>query len=145
MVAFGDPVPESVEVPPSQADNVPEILGFEFENTIISSVEAGQAPLLIVHLRVELAPIVKLVIPELGEVGLVTTAVPEITDQAPVPTTGVFATRVVEVRLHKDWSGPAFAAVGGLSIVMIFVLEFVDAQTPLCTIALYHVVITKLE
>src|SRR5690606_29710686 len=38
--------------------------------------------------------------------------------QDPVPTTGVFAASVVVV-LHSTWSGPATAAVGAASTVMV--------------------------
>ena len=68
---------------------------------VTSSLELPQAPLLIVHLNVELPPIVSPVTPELGEPGVVTVAVPDITLQLPVPTVAVLPAKVVVVTLHK--------------------------------------------
>ncbi len=68
---------------------------------ITLSVELAQTPLDIVQRRVDDAPIVKPVTPEVGEEGVVTVAVPDITDQAPVPVPGVLAAKVAVVVLHK--------------------------------------------
>jgi len=77
-----------------------------------SSVDAAQDPLVIVHLNVAEEPIVKPVTPEVADDGVVTVAVPDTTDHAPVPTVGVFPAKVVVVVLHKLWSDPATAVVG---------------------------------
>ena len=66
-----------------------------------SSVEEAQTPLDIVQRRVEEAPMVRPVTPDVGEAGVVTVAVPETTDQAPVPVPGVLAANVAVVVLHK--------------------------------------------
>ena len=60
---------------------------------VIASVLGVQVPLLIVHTKV-FTPVVKPVTPEVGEVGVVTVAVPAVTVQNPVPITGVFAAKV---------------------------------------------------
>jgi len=53
------------------------------------------------------------VTPELGVDGVVIVAVPEITDQVPVPTVGEFAAIVKLPLLQFAWSLPALAVVGG--------------------------------
>jgi hypothetical protein len=49
---------------------------------------------------------------ELGELGLVIEAVPEMILHNPVPIAGEFPANVVEVTLHRFWFGPAFDVVG---------------------------------
>ena len=68
---------------------------------VMSSVDGGQVPLLIVHLRVAEAPTTIPVTPEVGEVGVVTVAVPDITLHTPVPIPAELADKVVVVSLHK--------------------------------------------
>ena len=83
-----------------------------------SSVEGVQGELEIVHRNVAVPPMAKPVTPEVGEPGVVTVAVPDNTDQLPVPIEGVFAANVVVVPPHGTViSGPALAAVGGASTV----------------------------
>ena len=60
---------------------------------LIVSVLAAQVPLVIVHTKV-FTPVVKPVTPLLGLFAVVTTPVPAITVQAPVPMVGVLAARV---------------------------------------------------
>ena len=60
------------------------------------SLVIGQLPLVIVHTNV-LIPKLKLVIPDVADVGVVTTPVPAITVQAPVPTSGVLPANVAVV------------------------------------------------
>ncbi len=69
--------------------------------TVMSSVEFVQAPLLIVHLNVTLAPTVKPVMVVVGELAVVIVAVPLTTVHAPVPVVGVLAASVALVTLHK--------------------------------------------
>jgi hypothetical protein len=64
--------------------------------TIISSVDGGQVPFEIVQRNV-LIPTLKPVMPEVGDVGVVTVALPAITVQAPVPTAGIFPVSVAVV------------------------------------------------
>ena len=66
-----------------------------------SSVELVQPPLLMVHLRVALAPTTKPVNPLVGEEAVVIVAVPDTTVQVPVPVVGVLPAKVVVVTLHK--------------------------------------------
>jgi hypothetical protein len=74
------------------------VVGKFSRSIIMSSVEGGHVPLEIVHRKV-LVPTLKPVTPDVGEAGVVTVPVPEITDHIPVPKTGVFAARVaVEVQ-----------------------------------------------
>ncbi len=57
--------------------------------------------MLIVHLKVALAPTVKPVIVVVGELAVVIVAVPLVTVHAPVPVVGVLAAMVAVVTLHK--------------------------------------------
>ena len=66
-----------------------------------SSVEAVQAPLLIVHLKVALEPIDKPVNPEVGEEAVVIVAEPLTTLQLPVPVAGALPAKVAVVTLHR--------------------------------------------
>src|SRR5258706_2571145 len=66
------------------------------------------------------APTDKLVTPEVGELGVVTVALPAITVHAPVPTVGVLPARVAVVA-HTSWSDPAFAVVGDSSRMIVTV------------------------
>ena len=77
---------------------------------VIASVLGGQVPLLIVHTNV-FTPVVKPVTPLVGELGVVTVAVPAVTVHTPVPTVGAFAAKV-PVGEHIVWSAPAAATVG---------------------------------
>ncbi len=85
----------------------------------MSSVEAAQAPLLMVQRSVADDPTTMPVTPEVDNVVVVTVAVPVITLQAPVPTVGVLAVKVAVVTLHKFWSTPAAEVVGGDETFMI--------------------------
>ena len=60
------------------------------------SLDGGQTPLLIVHTNV-FAPTLSPVTPEVGSLGVVTTAVPAVTVHIPVPTVGVFPANVAVV------------------------------------------------
>ena len=71
-----------------------------------------------VHLSVADDPMTSPVTAEVGDEGVVTVAVPEITDHIPVPTAGVFPASVAVVILHRFWSDPAAAVVGGAAMLM---------------------------
>ena len=60
---------------------------------VIASVLGVQVPLLIVHANV-FTPVVNPVTPLVGELGVVTVAVPAVTVQTPVPIIGVLAAKV---------------------------------------------------
>ena len=60
---------------------------------VIASVLGGQVPFVIVHTNV-FTPVVNPVTPLVGDVGVVTVAVPAVTVQSPVPTTGALAAKV---------------------------------------------------
>ena len=60
---------------------------------VMASVLGVQVPLLIVHTKV-FTPVVKPVTPLVGELGVVTVAVPAVTVHTPVPTVGAFAAKV---------------------------------------------------
>ncbi len=68
--------------------------------------------MLIVHRKVAELPAGTPVTPEVGEDGFVIVAVPEATDQDPLPTVGAFPASVKLPSLQFDWSLPAFAVVG---------------------------------
>ena len=60
---------------------------------LMVSVLAAQVPFVIVHTKV-FTPVVKPVTPLFGSFAVVTTPVPAITVQAPVPMVGVLAAKV---------------------------------------------------
>ena len=60
---------------------------------LMVSVLAAQVPLVMVHTNV-FTPVVKPVTPLFGLLAVVTTPVPAITVQAPIPITGVLAAKV---------------------------------------------------
>ena len=95
---------------------------------MIASVLGGQVPLLIVHTKA-FTPAVKPVTPDVGDVGVVTDPVPAVTVQSPVPTIAVFAAKVA-VAEHIIWSGPADAAVGSGS-TLIVIASTLGVQVPL--------------
>jgi len=68
---------------------------------VISSVLLVQAPLLMVHLKVTLAPTVSPVIVVVGLLAVVMVAVPLTILQLPVPVVGVLAAIVALVTLHR--------------------------------------------
>jgi hypothetical protein len=89
-----------------------------------SSVEAVQAPLLMVQRSVALVPTGTPLTAEAAELALTIVAVPLTTDQLPVPTEGVLPNKVKLPLLQLDWSAPALAAVGSwLTAVVMLLLE----------------------
>ena len=74
------------------------------------SNEAAQTPFEMVQ-RSTLFPTESPDTPDVGEVALSKIAVPEITDQSPVPIVGEFAESVATVE-QIVWSVPALAEVG---------------------------------
>ena len=68
---------------------------------VTSSLEAAQAPFVIVHLNVTLEPTLIPVTVELAEFGVVMVAVPDVTLQVPLPVTGTLPANVVLVTLHR--------------------------------------------
>ena len=66
-----------------------------------SSVEEVQAPLDMVQRKVAAEPTVNPVTPEVGEEAVVIVAVPDTTDQVPVPLVGVFPAKVAVVILQR--------------------------------------------
>jgi hypothetical protein len=89
-------VAPSVTVPVPHLDPVvePEIVGTELFVNTTSSVEGVQPLLDIVHLNVAPVPAVMPVIVVVADDVEVMVAVPETTDQAPVPEVGVLAAMV---------------------------------------------------
>lgn len=81
-----------------------EIVVVGSELMIISSADAAQPPLevVIVHLKVDEPPMVRLFTTDVGELMLVTTAVPEMTDHVPVSLAlTAFATRIAVSELQR--------------------------------------------
>jgi len=74
---------------------------------ILTSSVATQAPSVMVHRKIAVAPITRPVSPEVGLEGVVIVPMPEINVQAPVPAPGVFPASVAVVMLQSCWSGPA--------------------------------------
>ena len=84
--------------------------------------------MVLVHTKV-FVPFTKPVTPLVGELGVVTVAVPAVTVQAPVPVVIVLPARVA-VAAHTVWSGPA-AAVVGEAVRVIVTASLVVGQIPL--------------
>lgn len=88
---------------------------------------APQTPFTIVHSKI-FNPAPRPVTEDVANVGVVIVPLPEITDQVPVPTSGVFPVRAkVGVLIQIDWLEPALAIVGTLStcIFKVDVLEHI--------------------
>jgi hypothetical protein len=96
---------------------------------VTSSEELAQEPLDIVQRRVTEVPTTSPLTPEVGEAGVVIVATPATTVQRPVPTTGALPASVVIVELQIPWSGPAAAAVGKAS-TLIITSSKEDTQAP---------------
>ena len=129
MVVPGQKVP-----PPAKVKEA----GFVFTVIVISSVEAVQLPLLIVHLKVYTPGADRLPIFVVGEPGVKIMAVPGPPgncDQEPVPVTGALAAMVnVPGLTHAVPSGPALAVVGKGSTVTVVPADGADVQPPLVTV-----------
>ena len=116
------PTAVSVVLPPVQIKVVPDMLVGAVEDVwnvmTTSSVEAVHGAFEIVQRKVEVVPAV----PVNADVGLVGVVMlppaPETIVHKPVPKTGLFAAKVVEVP-QMFWSGPAFAVVGAGVKMMI--------------------------
>jgi hypothetical protein len=100
-----------------------------------SSKESGQLALEMVQRNVADDPITRFVTAEFGELGVVIVAVPATTLQVPIPVVGLFPAKLVVVTLHKPWSGPALAAVGNASMVIVTSSDE-DAHAPLLIVHL---------
>src|SRR6266852_2793376 len=87
----------------------------------------GQTPLPIIHSN-KFEPTAKPVTPDVGSPGVVTVEAPLMTVHVPVPTVGVLPASVAVVA-QTVWSDPAFAVVGGSSLVIVTV-SFVVGQVP---------------
>ena len=77
---------------------------------VIASILGVQVPFVIVQVNV-FTPVVNPVTPLVGLAGVITTPLPAVTVQTPVPTVGVLAASVA-VGLQIVWSVPAFDVVG---------------------------------
>lgn len=77
------------------------VVGKELTDTVTSSVEEAQDPLLMVHLNTVLPPTVKPVTPLEGSLPVLAVPLPLIVLHRPVPTVGVLADNVPVVTLHK--------------------------------------------
>ena len=86
---------------------------------ITVSLEEPQPVLPIVQTNV-FVPTIRPVTPDVGLPGVVTMAVPAMTVHVPIPTVGVFPANVA-VAVQTVWLGPAFAAVGNTSRVIVIV------------------------
>ena len=76
------------------------VVGVALTDITTSSVEAVHGELEIVHLRVAVPGFDNPVTPDVGEDGVVIVALPDTTDQAPVPAVGVLPARVVVLLAH---------------------------------------------
>lgn len=93
-------------------------------------VEGGQVPLDMVHWNT-FVPTDKKFTADVGELGEVTTPLPDNNDQTPDPTAGAFAAIVAEETVAQMvWLGPATEMVGTGSRT-IATVEEEGAQAPL--------------
>ena len=95
---------------------------------VIASVLGGQVPFVIVHTKV-FTPVVNPVTPDVGELGVVTVAVPAVTVHIPIPTVGALAASAA-VGLQMVWSAPAADVVGSWS-TLIVIASVLGGQVPL--------------
>ena len=84
---------------------------------VTSSVEV-QDKFVVLHLNVTEVPTTIPVTVDVGEDGVVIVAIPDTTDQLPLPTVGVLPESVVLVTLQRLILLPALAAVGGSAMVI---------------------------
>ena len=112
-------------------------------------MDAVHVPLLIVQVNVALLPAVIPVTPEVAEAGVVIVAVPEVTDQRPVPVLGELPAKVNDAVLHCSIALPALEVVGveeilALPVAMFLVDAPVDVQLifPLAPLVAPVVVLT---
>ena len=93
--------PASVEVVAQTVWSIPaaEVVGGVSLKIVMSSVDGVQTPFEIVQRNV-FVPKLNPVTPDVGELGVATVALPVITVQTPVPTSGVLAASVAVV-VHK--------------------------------------------
>lgn len=82
-------------------------------------VELVQGGLEIVHIKT-FAPALNPVTPDVGDEGLAIVPAPLTNVQVPVPDVGVLPAKVAEL-LQRVWFGPAAAAVGEATPVMVTV------------------------
>ena len=96
--------PERIALPVTQmvcAEPFVAMVGSGLLVITTSSVEAAQGALAIVHLSVDEAPTVNPVTADVGDEGVVATAVPEIVDQLPTPIVAVLPAKVAVVELQR--------------------------------------------
>lgn len=105
----------------------------------ISSVLLEQPGAEMVHLRVAVAPMVNPLTADVGDVGVVIVAVPDTTDQTPVPEAGALPLSVVLVILHKFWSDPAAAAV----MVLLILITTVSVEAVQGELLMVHTKVTE--
>ena len=96
-----------------------------------SSVDV-QVPKVVVQTNVALEPTGTPETVDVRDAVFVITAVPLVTDHAPVPELGLFAFSVNAPSLHLAWSAPAFDAVGEGLTVTVITLEY-SVSVPLVT------------
>ena len=96
-----------------------EVVGKSKTEIWTSSVEAAQAPFVIVHLNTYTPAIIP-VTEEVALEGVVMDGMfgPLISDHAPAPLVGAFPARDVDVTLQRLWSDPALDVVGKSEIVI---------------------------
>ena len=96
--------PERVALPEEQMVCVEPFVatvGSELLLITTSSVEAAQGAFAIVHLNVDEAPTVNPVTADVGDEGVVATAVPKIVDQLPTPVVAALPANVAVVELQR--------------------------------------------
>lgn len=101
------------------------------EDVIITDVLDEQAPLVIVHVKIEDAPMESPVTPELKVPGAVIAPAPIVFVQRPVPGDGLLPAKVAVVALHIVCATPAFATIG---VEEVIVIVLVATHAPLVTV-----------